>query len=195
MKAILLNNYSMSAQWEQWEKENYQYPTHHLWGAITLPQYGINVDILLWEKYSFLKKISQKIKILGDLDQELRLLFEKHDYDIIYSANQGSTYLLAILRSMGLLKKPVVAVQHQSFKKNILNLLFIKFILSKYDRLFCLSNGIRNHIIKEFNLPEKKVKLLEWGIDLPFYESPENMYAEKEVGQSFILSAGRTYRD
>ncbi|ARV61298.1 hypothetical protein BZZ01_24165 [Nostocales cyanobacterium HT-58-2] len=196
MKVILLNNYSMTAQWEQWERENYQYPSHHLWGATTLPKHGIDVDILLWEKYSFLKKISYKIKILGDLDQQVRLLLEKHDYDIIYSANQGCTYLLAILRAIGLLKKPVVTVQHQSFQKNIWSFLFIKFILSRYDRLFCLSNGIRNHLIKEFNLPENKVHLLEWGIDLPFYKIKNNDSLDaKEREKSFILSAGRTYRD
>jgi glycosyltransferase involved in cell wall biosynthesis len=195
MKAILLNNYSMTAQWEQWVRENYQYPTHHLWGATTLPKYGINVDILLWEKYSFLKKISQKLKILGDLDQEVRLLLEKHDYDIIYSANQGSTYLLAILRAIGLLKKAVVSIQHQSLKKNIWSLLFIKFILSRYDRLFCLSDGIRNHLIKEFNIPDKKLHLLEWGIDLPFYKITNNDSLYTKGEKSFILSAGRTYRD
>lgn len=197
MKAILLNNYSMTAQWEQWVRENYQYPTHHLWGATTLPKYGIDVEILPYEKYSFLKQISQKIKILGDLDQELRLLLQKNDYDIIYSANQGSTYLLAILRAIGILRKPVVTVQHQSFKKNIWSLLFVKLILSKYDRLFCLSRGLRDHMITEFYLPEQKVDLLEWGIDLAFYKINENdtLYSTKGLENSFILSAGRTYRD
>ncbi|NMG06804.1 glycosyltransferase family 4 protein [Brasilonema sp. UFV-L1] len=198
MKVILLNNYSMTAQWEQWKEENYEYPSHHLWGATTLPKYGIDVDILPYEKFSFLKKISDQVKILGDLDQQLRLLFGKYDYDIIYSGNQGSTYLLAILRAIGILRKPVVTVQHQSFKKTIWSFLFIKFVLSCYDRLFCLSNGLRNHLIKEFNLPENKVDLLEWGIDLPCYDKIEyynTIDAIKEKENSFILSAGRTYRD
>ncbi|KAB8330384.1 glycosyltransferase family 4 protein [Scytonema tolypothrichoides VB-61278] len=198
MKVILLNNYSMTAQWEQWKEENYEYPSHHLWGATTLPKYGINVDILPYEKYSFLKKISNKVKILGDLDQQLRLLFGKHDYDIIYSGNQGSTYLLAILRAIGILRKPVVTIQHQSFKKSIFSLLFIKLILSGYDRLFCLSNGLRDHLIQEFNLPEKKVDLLEWGIDISCYNQLKDNYtidAREEGKNSFILSAGRTYRD
>ncbi|MBP5974968.1 glycosyltransferase [Brasilonema sp. CT11] len=187
----------MTFEWEQWKKENYQYPTHHLWGAATLPRYGINVDILPYEKYSFLKKVSEKIKVLGDLDQEIRLLFGKYDYDIIYSANQGSTYLLAILRSIGILRKPVVTIQHQSFKKNIWSILFVKLILSGYDRLFCLSRGLREHLIKEFNLPEEKVDLLEWGIDLPFYQRKNDETIDAKEGQinSFILSAGRTYRD
>lgn len=187
----------MTAQWEQWKREDYQYPTHHLWGATTLPKYGIKVNILLYEKYYFLKHISNKLKILGDLDQQCRLLFAKHDYDIIYSANQGATYLLAILRAIGLLRKPVVAIQHQSLKKSIFSLLFVKLILSGYDRLFCLSDGIREHLIKEFHIPENKVCLLEWGIDLPCYDKikDKTISAIKGGENSFILSAGRTYRD
>ncbi|NJR74722.1 MAG: glycosyltransferase family 4 protein [Scytonema sp. CRU_2_7] len=143
------------------------------------------------------KKISDKVKILGDLDQQMRLLWGKYDYDMIYSGNQGSTYLLALLRAIGVLRKPVVTVQHQSFKKNIWSLFFIKFILSHYDRLFCLSTGLRKHLIQEFHLPEDKVVLLEWGIDLPFYQIKydDTIYAEKGGEKSFILSAGKTYRD
>ncbi|QDL08868.1 hypothetical protein DP113_13990 [Brasilonema octagenarum UFV-E1] len=198
MKVILLNNYSMTAQWEKWKEENYEYPSHHLWGATTLPKHGIDVELMPYEKFDFLKKISEKVKILGDLDQQLRLLFGKYDYDIIYSGNQGSTYFLAILRAIKILRKPVVTVQHQSFKKSIWSLLFIKIILSSYDRLFCLSNGLREHLIKEFNVPENKVSLLEWGIDLPCYDKikmKNTVDTIKEEENSFILSAGRTYRD
>ncbi|WP_084786325.1 glycosyltransferase family 4 protein [Mastigocladopsis repens] len=196
MKVILLNNYSMTGQWEQWHRENYQYPSHHLWGATLLPKYGIDVHILPFEKCSFLKKISQRLKIFGDLDQQLRILFFKQEYDVVYSGHHLTTAFLAFLRSLGIFKKPIVAITYQSFRKNLGSHLLTSLLLRGHDKLFCLNNEIKDHLKYEFHIPENKLEILEWGNDLPCYQIKNVSTDEnKKSGTRFILSAGKTYRD
>lgn len=196
MKVILVNNYSMTAQWEFWLKENYQCPSHHLWGATTLPKYGIDVDILPYEKYSLLKKISQKLKIFGDLDQQLRILFLNSEYDAVYSGHHLTTALLAFLRAIGIFKKPIVAIAYQSFQKKISSQLYTKLFLQGHDKLFCLNNEIKDHLKDEFDIPAHKLEILEWGTDLPYYQVKNiNHEDEAESSSRLILSIGKTYRD
>jgi glycosyltransferase involved in cell wall biosynthesis len=195
MKVLLLNSYDMYYFWEKWKKESCL--GHHLWGATHLPQYGIDVDILTHEKYAILKKISEKIKILGDLDQQLRILFRKDDYDVVYSGHHLTTLFLAFLRGLGIFQKPLVAITYQSFEKNFWSQLFTSFFVEGHDRLLCLNHVIKDHLIDEFNVPKDKLEVLEWGIDLSSYinSNQEPIYEEKDYKNTFIMSAGKTYRD
>jgi glycosyltransferase involved in cell wall biosynthesis len=186
----------MTVQWEQWQREKYQYPGHHLWGATLLPKYGTSVKILSFEQFTLLKKFSQKIKFLGDLDQQFRLIYTMSEYDIVYSGHHLTTSLLGFLRCIGVFKKPIVAIAYQSFNKNIWTQLFTKFFLAGHDKLLCLNNEIKKHLKQEFNVPESKLEVLEWGNDLPFYPVDKNPDIHNITDSAqYIFSTGVTYRD
>ncbi len=199
MKILLINNYPMDHAWELWKKK--EYPAHHLWGATHLHKYGIDIDILPHEKYLFLKKISSKIKILGDLDQQLRILLMKdlNDYDMVYSACDLNTSLLAFLRFIGIFKKPIIAIMHRPFKSNFLTKLWFNGFIKNHDHFLCLSSTIRDNLNTFFKVPETKLSLITWGIDLSFYQVSgelkyqDNLIEKDETG--FVVSAGKTYRD
>jgi len=196
MKVILLKDYDLPEILEQWKLEKENAPAHHLWGATTLHKYGIDVEILPYEKYPILKKISQKIKIFGDLDQQLRLLNTKSQYDVVYSGHDLETGLLAFLRLFGLFKKPIVAVAHQSFtSKNLLVQFFVNFFVKGNDKILCLNSFIKDYLINNFKIDPEKIEILEWGYDLPFYQvnPDDSIYNNSE--NRFILTAGKTYRD
>ncbi|MCP2728624.1 glycosyltransferase family 4 protein [Limnofasciculus baicalensis] len=196
MKVIFINNYGMDWAWEQWKKK--EYPGHHLWGVTHFEQYGIDLEILPHSKYTILKKISSKIKILGDLDQELRIIFAYKKYDIVYSGHYFNTLLIAFLRSIGIFKKPVVAVSFQTFRKNLWSTIFFKVMVNGYDKLLCLNSVIRDQLRNDFAISEDKLEILEWGMDLSFYQNigDSDTAANKEDSDTgFILSAGKSDRD
>jgi glycosyltransferase involved in cell wall biosynthesis len=198
MKILLISSAPMDKAWHQWEHN--KYPGHHLYGATELPKYNIDVDILTHDKYTLLKKISNKIKIFGDLDQQLRILFKRSDYDLLYSGHDINVSLLTFLRCMGIYRKPIVVIMHRSFKNNIWSQIYVALFIKGKDKLICLSNVIRDRLRDWFGIPESKLIVLELGVDLMFYDSQQkDAKIDKNLSpdnqSQFILSLGKTYRD
>lgn len=193
MKVLLINNYPMDVAWRLWQSG--QYPGHHLWGATHLKQYGVETEILPYEKYGFLKKMSQKLRFLGDLDQQLRVLFHSSDYDILYAACQTNTFLLSMLRAIGLYRKPMSIVVHHPIKnKQILqNKWLFALLLNGHDQFLCLTKEIKQQLEQDLAISPDRVHIIEWGTDLAFYNLEEIPPCSNV--SPFIISAGKTCRD
>lgn len=188
MKVLFINNYPMDKAWEEWDRG--EYPGHHLWGVTHLQKYGIEVDILPHEKYSILNKIGSKFKLGGYLDIQLRILLRYSQYDLVYSGCQFNTLFLSLLRSLGIFRKPIIAIVHHPMIKGRESNVFIK----GHWKLLCISKRIMSQLEKEFNVDEGKACLLDWGIDLPFYEKQSSGGSvDNETG--FFVSAGKSSRD
>jgi glycosyltransferase involved in cell wall biosynthesis len=196
MKVLFIGKTPMDWAWEQWQQK--KYPGHLLFGVTQLSKYGIEVDILPHTKYAKLQQISNKIKVLGDLDQQFRILFRQEYYDIVYSGDDLNTSLLTFLRYIGFYKKPIVVIMHRSFRKTLASQIFVKFFLKSKDKLLCLSNSVMTKITDNFDIPKEKLTILPLGMDLSFYnynpKENQNVKTDKEVNE-FILSAGKTHRD
>jgi glycosyltransferase involved in cell wall biosynthesis len=193
MKVLLINNYSMEDAWKLWEEG--KYPGQHLWGATHLAQYGVETEILPYEKYGFLKKLSKKLGFLGDLDQQLRVLFHLSEYDILYSACQSNTFLLSILRLAGIYRKPMSIIVHHPIKnKEILkNKLLFTLLFNGHDQFLCLTKEIKQQFEEELSISPDRVRVIEWGTDLSFYDPCNAQHATN--ANPFIISAGKTFRD
>jgi len=188
MKVLFINNYPMDYAWELWQKG--EYPGHHLWGATHLFQHDIEVKIFPYQTSKFLNKIGRKLGLGDHLDQQLRILFSRTDYDVIYSACQTNTFLLALLRSLRLFRKPLVALIHHPLKHTLRNALF----LNGHDHLLCLSATTMQPYRLQAN-PSKKMDLLEWGADLAFYETKVPTVEASVSNAPLLVSAGKTKRD
>lgn len=187
MKVLFINNYPMDKAWRDWEK--CEYPAHHLWGITHLSRHGIECDILAYERYSLLDKIGKSFKI-SYLDQQVRVFFKAFKYDVIYSACGNNTFFLALLRALGLIRTPVIALIHHPvylspFRK--------KLFAAGHDKFMCLSERVVKQLREDLNVTEDKICLVNWGPDLTFYER------HHEGGNSgetpFIISAGKSHRD
>ena len=193
VKAVLVFNFDLLGIYEEWNQEGHS--AHHLWGATELSRYGIEVELLPYEKSPFLKKISRKLKFLGDLDQQLRIFLAKDRYDVIYSAHHLTTALLALLRKVGLLNKPIVTVAHRSFKKSVFSQLFTSLFIEGNDKILCLSEATERHLRESFSISKEKLDVLSWCIDIN-YEKLRDEAIDFDISKShYILSSGRTYRD
>lgn len=194
MRILFLNNYDMKNGLEIWEKG--LYPGHHLWGATNLQKFGLNVEILPFELFAKVNNYWRIQKLLNldrstmrGLDQQLRTLL-RGKYEIVYSGCQNHTFLLAKLRTLKLFNKPIVAIIHHPITKGEVGDNFF----SGHDRLICLSNKVRESLLKDYDLDPDKVIKIDWGVDLKFYG--EYRKSSTATAQApVIISAGKTNRD
>ena len=91
-----------------------------------MDKYGIELDILPHEKYVILNKIGRRLKLGNYLDQQLRILLRLSHYDLVYSACGDNTFILAFLRSVGIFRKPLVAIVHRPLDDSSKNKIFVK---------------------------------------------------------------------
>lgn len=193
MKVLILSNQELSDIHAKWKAEGKQARAEHLWGATTLHQHGIEVDILPYQGFKFLKLIS-KINLFGDLDQQFRVLrVASQQYDAIYSAHHLTTPLLALLRKLRILKTPVVAIAYQSFPPSLLSRFFTALCVDGNDRIMCLNPQLKEDLAQDFDISAEKLSVAEWGVDLPFYQAIS--LPEISPEPPLILSTGKTYRD
>ncbi|HEY9877888.1 MAG TPA: glycosyltransferase, partial [Leptolyngbyaceae cyanobacterium] len=193
MKSVLIFNFDLPIIHHLWQQEGHS--AHHLWGATELPRFGVEVDLPVYKKFGFLKRLSKRLKLLGDLDQQVRIFWKKDQYDVIYSAHHLTTSFLAFLRLVKLLDKPIVAIAHRSFKKNIFSQLFTLLFVKGNDRIICLSEATKNHFVEAFGIPEEKLDVLPWCIDIQYEKLRDEYIAEAPTANPYILSSGRTARD
>lgn len=187
MKVLFINNYGMDKAWKEWS--NGEYPGHHLWGITHLQKYGVDVEILLHRKYVILNKIGLRFKLGNYLDQQARILLKRSHYDLVYSGCGDNTFFLALLRYLGIFRKPLVAIVHHPLgKATRRNSIFVK----GHDQILCLSSKVKQQIEDNF-AGAGRTELLKWGVELPFYEQKESSSAKSK--SQFVVSAGKSSRD
>lgn len=196
MKILFLNNYEMDSAWIHWQQGDY--PGHHLWGATGLSDLGIEVRILPYERFNSLNRSWRIQRLLGmnqlqmvALDQQVRaLVYGK--YDVLYSACQKHTFLLAYLRGRGIFKKPIIATMHHP-----VSVVEAKQLsLLSHDRLICLSEKVRNTLISDIGVPKHQVIKMDWGVDLSFYKRTQRRVGiTQNTGLPIVVSAGKSKRD
>lgn len=192
MKVLFIHNYSVDDDWSLWKKERRtECPAYYLWGITHLSNYDIEVDVLPYEKYSLLKKIGYAIK-LGDLDHQLRIFLLQSNYDVVYSACQTGTVILALLSCLGLFRKPIIVKLERPFKVNFFSRIFVKIFAKGHAKILCLSNRVREQLKNEFGIDEEKIPIVDWGPDLSYYD---NRKSNTQIHSEFFLSAGSTSRD
>lgn len=192
MKVLFIHNYSVDDDWLRWKTEKRtECPAYYLWGITHLENYGIEVDVLPYEKYSFLKKIGYAIK-LGDLDHQLRIFLQQSKYDVIYSATQTGTVVLSLLSCLGLFRKPIIVKLERPFKVNFLSRIFVKIFARGHAKILCLSNRVRDQLKNEFGIDEEKIPIVDWGPDLSYYD---NRKSKTKTNSDFFICAGSTSRD
>ena len=192
MKILLLNNYDLIPIKKEWDIDGES--GHQLWGMTQLDRYGIETDILPYRdrKFQFIKKISQKIKILGDLDQQFRVIKQINEYDLIYSGHYFTTSLLSLLRKLKILKQPLISIAFQSPRPNLLMKILSIFVIAGNDKIICLSPEIKEHLIEDFKISPSRLEFIPWGYDTNFHTPPAPINEQKA---GYILSTGKSFRD
>ncbi|HYQ58370.1 MAG TPA: glycosyltransferase [Draconibacterium sp.] len=177
-----------------------EYPRHHIWCYDKLQEGGLHAEGIDYDKNSRWNKIGAMLKILN-LQQQIEYLKRSNEFDVVFAPFVGDVFLLALLKTLGLYNKPVVAVALEAFtpyKTNYFKRLRQKILRSVYvngvDSLLFI-----NEITYERCNNYKKLKATHqfsntWGVDLDFFDSFLNRQTVPPA-QNYIYATGGTGRD
>jgi glycosyltransferase involved in cell wall biosynthesis len=199
MKIIHLMTYPLS------DVEEYidEIPKHNLFGYATFKKLGIDVT---WfspnREHKVLKFFS---KLFGDevfkIALQFRAVYESRNYDLIYSAHDIHILFLALMRWIGICRKPVVMLCHFSYNMNFVSNKKVRFlkrlerwvVYNGVDKVIFANENLLNMAIKDYNVPVKHRNFANWGADLDFFDSfrMEGTYPSDD----FYVAAGTANRD
>lgn len=191
IRILAFNNYDIKSIFDQWNAEGQNAPSQHLWGGPELQQLGYAVTYMDYDGSAMLKSLSRKTKVLGDLDLQKRVLNCASQYDVIYCGHQQTASGLALLRSLGLLKTPLVAVGYQSPRSiGLAYRVYTRALVGGLDRLLCLSQAMEEDFIQLGMRPDR-MEQIRWGVDMRHYSFRPDL----PVGEPHFVSVGKSFRD
>ncbi|MCU1589885.1 MAG: hypothetical protein JWP11_1141 [Frankiales bacterium] len=179
---LFTTNYPMHEARRLWRQG--RYPGYHLFGTAQLEADGWPVEDLPEFRGGatrFGRAVSGR---LGAGKAQSSIVRRATDDHIAYAADPVSYASLAILRSVGLWRKPIVAVVHPSVADNRV----LRRALRAYDVVIALSKRIHTELIHDVGRDPTRTLWAPPGPDLsfPLYEP---------LGSEFVVSSGKTYRD
>ena len=195
VKVLYYNNFSTAILWREWQEG--VSPEHHLWGVPGLQRRGLEVDVLPFEGAEWLKRLSKRLKLLGDLDQQLRVLRVASQYDVIFCGCQHDALFLGLLRALGMLKTPVVVTMHHMVNPLFRSRRMFGLFFGAITSFVCLHKRVATELVEFFGVSTDRVEVIEWGGDAAFYArsatgEADSASTEPAVG---VVAAGRTFRD
>lgn len=156
------------------------YPAHHSWGVSAFESLGLRVGPAPFFGTG----------LLASFKSQLALLLRQRDYDVVYSACQSETWLLARLRRWGLFSRPIVAVVHHPINGRLRG---GRAFVNGHDRLLFLSREACVHTTRQYPEHAGQCQTLDWGVDLGFYDHA--VAAPHGHGKGYFVSAGKANRD
>jgi glycosyltransferase involved in cell wall biosynthesis len=176
-----------------------EYPLHHVWCYDKIKEKGVQVEGIEYDQKSRWNKIGNKLQIFN-LQQQINLLKKSDEYDLIYVPFVSDVFLLALLKSFGLFKKPILALAletHIPYKKS-----YFKKLRQKLQRIIyhhgvdtvLYFNEPMYHKSNEYGPMGKNNSFTEWGADLDFFTSFTDRQTQYPT-YDFIYSTGGTGRD
>jgi len=158
------------------------------------PEYGIFVYRLekalsklgIQFRKAIIKEKSKKIQKYLTFIKELYNLTKNADFDIIFAHYIFPTAFLSLYTKF-CLKKPLVAVAHGGDIevmpwRNKIYYYATLFTLKRCDHIVAVSEYLKETLCRKFNIPEKKVSVINCGVDTTSF------YPVKEAREKLSLS-------
>lgn len=158
------------------------YPSQHLWGTAELPALG-------WTVVDFPDRtwLGAPAKWRFTVQQvQAAMLARQREVDVVYSACQFNTWLLARMRRAGLLKVPLVTMVHHPLRGPLQNRAYVQ----GHDALLFLNRSVEEQSRRRFADRLPLCQSLWWGPDLRFAAdiAPEGPPVD-------VIAAGKSHRD
>ena len=179
-----------------------KFPKEFFYGYFHLIKRGFKVDLIEESDLGIKRKNNLIIRIfdrfasnliglpinhlLSFIKKKNMNLLNKADILLVTTSSIGLT--LGLLKSIGILKKPVLffVMGLLPYKKNNFRNIFYKFLL-KDVHLICISKGEKKYLEK--NLRQENLTYIPFGVDIEFWHpGEENAYDKK-----YVLAIGNDY--
>lgn len=195
MRVLVLNNYPLDAVWDEVRRGDK--PDHHLYGLPQLQATGCDLRIVQPATARWLDGLQRLLRVMrwpipmGHLQRQAAAWRELNEADVIYSPCGGEIESLAYLRGWGLVRTPIVALQHHGLNRGRLATLrepALRLQARGIDRWASLSQAAASQIAARLPRGRHPLQALSWGPDANFYPRA------KDPGEG-VLASGRTGRD
>lgn len=195
IRVLVLNNYSLERVWAEVRRGDT--PDHHLYGINHLADLGYEVQLVPASSSRVIRGLDCLIDNnrwpvqMGCLARQWTAWNRLNDADLIYAPCGDEVNTLAYLRGAGLLKTPIVSIQHHALNRGRLAWLrepWVDLLVRGTDAMPALSERAAQEINARCRTTAPRSEPIFWGPDAGFYPRT----TEPGVG---VLAAGRTARD
>lgn len=162
-----------------------RFPSHFLYGALQLSDYGIEV---VWhhQKHTY-KRLRDMIVATWKV-----LSCRKH-YDVLYATHTLGIEPIILLRAMGLYRHPIIAWHHQPIvkAKNPLREALARLFYRGIDQMVFFSEKLMQDSLLSKKADSSRMTMVHWGADLDYYGS----LLASPKGEGPFISTGKELRD
>ena len=179
---LFTTNYPMAEARRLWRAG--RYPGYHLFGTAQLERDGWRVEDLPEFRPPGSRVGAALAARFGAKEAQAAILRRQREEHVAYAADPVSYAGLAVLRSLGLWRRPVVAVVHPDMARTRVALRALR----GYDVVVALSKRIRDELVNDAGRDPRRTLWAPPGPDVtfPLYEP---------LGAEYVVSSGKTYRD
>ena len=166
----ILPFYSLDEAMEYLNDGGEQLPLHHVWCYDQIFNNGYEVKFIANKKNSFLNRVGRLIDI-DNLYQQVKVIRKSKEYDLVFDPFMQFTFLLALLKLLGLYRKPIVALAHRAYMVNKREPLkrarqyLIRYIYFKaIDKILFVNHKVAEESAK-YAIKGNTGSLESWGIE------------------------------
>lgn len=192
---LVVNNFCTALAWEQVRRR--AMPNHVLFGVDYLADHGYGVRSAPFRGTAALRALGhvlRKIRFpipLGNIERQAAAWRWLNEADLIYVPCGNEVTALNYLRTLGVVRIPIVVLQHHSLNYGRLaraRAPFVRWQVRGTDAFATLSERVAADINKMVNPGTARARAVCWGPDPDFYPRANG------PGRG-VVAAGRTGRD
>ena len=107
---------------------------------------------------------------------QLKKIIEKNNINLLHVRSRGPAWILSLIKNK---KFKTISTFHNVYSGNSYFKKLYNKQLSKVNQVVAISNYVKNEIIKKYNLDTKKIKVINRGVDVNYFEK-KILDSEKE---------------
>ncbi|MBQ5937609.1 MAG: glycosyltransferase [Bacteroidaceae bacterium] len=161
------------------------FPSHFLYGALQLNDYGIDV---VWHHQRHTYKRLRDMFVAT-----WKVLTCRKHYDVLYATHTLGIEPIILLRALRLYRRPIIAWHHQPIvkAKNPLREALARLFYRGIDHMIFFSEKLMQDSLLSKKADPSRMSMVHWGADLDYYDNLQN----DGLHPIQFISTGKELRD
>ena len=170
------------SEWKQGK-----FPSHFLYGALQLEDYGIDV---VWHHQKHTYKRPQDMFVAT-----WKVLTCRKSYDVLYATHTYGIEPIILLRALRLYRHPIVVWHHQPIvkAKNPFREAFARLFYRGMDHMIFFSQKLIEDSLLSKKADRERMSMVHWGADQEYYSAL--LAPQKWEREGDFISTGKELRD
>lgn len=187
MKVYFYNTRLTTESYLEWRQG--LFPGHILYGQPELEKYGM--QFVMHPYRHFPSRLRLMLYVLR------AVWARRHEFEAIYATSFRGLELVIFMHALGLLRRPVYTWHHTAVRRaaNPLRELLSRLFYRGIDGMFFFTQRHVDESLLSPKAPARKVHLVHWGPDLPFYDLIRANHPQVPMQAARFISSGKENRD